>query len=177
MSIYIDRPAWHWRGRLWSHLISDTSLDELHAFARDIPLRYLSFGIDHYDVPEELFDRCLEMGAEFADARDLIRHLRSSGLRRSRGKLARTWQQIELSEVDFESQQQALVLGVLADWRLESGDFWVVGRPGTSVIACEFYGREHPDLSNRADLLEAGIHTVTTEARDGLLVELVVGEF
>ncbi len=31
--IYIDRPVWPGRGRLWSHLISDTSYYELHAFA------------------------------------------------------------------------------------------------------------------------------------------------
>lgn len=34
MGIYIDPPQWPARGRLWSHLISDTSFDQLHAFAR-----------------------------------------------------------------------------------------------------------------------------------------------
>ncbi|MBA3529730.1 MAG: DUF4031 domain-containing protein, partial [Propionibacteriaceae bacterium] len=31
--IYIDPPDWPGHGRLWSHLISDSSVDELHAFA------------------------------------------------------------------------------------------------------------------------------------------------
>ena len=31
--IYVDRPAWPGRGRLWSHLVSDVSFAELHAFA------------------------------------------------------------------------------------------------------------------------------------------------
>jgi hypothetical protein len=31
--LYVDLPAWPARGRLWSHLISDVSYAELHAFA------------------------------------------------------------------------------------------------------------------------------------------------
>ena len=34
MSIWIDPPRWPAHGRLWSHLISDVSADELHAFAQ-----------------------------------------------------------------------------------------------------------------------------------------------
>src|SRR5674476_1186709 len=33
MAIWIDPPSWPAHGRLWSHVISDTSYDELHAFA------------------------------------------------------------------------------------------------------------------------------------------------
>src|SRR5688500_1023018 len=32
VTVLIDTPAWHWRGRLWSHLVSDVSYEELHAF-------------------------------------------------------------------------------------------------------------------------------------------------
>lgn len=177
MTIYIDRPVWQWRGRLWSHLISDTSLDELHAFARAIPLRYLSFGIDHYDVPEELFDRTLELGAEFADARDLIGHLRTSGLRRNRGKLARTWQQVSFAEVDFWPGQHDAVREQLAAWDLDVDDVWVVGRPGTTVIMCEFFGQAIPDLTPYAAIADTGIHRIDTALRTGQLVELVIGEF
>ena len=35
MSLMIDPPAVPSRGRMWSHLASDTSYDELHAFARE----------------------------------------------------------------------------------------------------------------------------------------------
>ena len=33
MAILIDPPYWPAHGRLWSHLVSDTSVEELHAFA------------------------------------------------------------------------------------------------------------------------------------------------
>ncbi|MFE3408058.1 DUF4031 domain-containing protein, partial [Streptomyces mirabilis] len=29
MTVYIDPPAWPGHGRLWSHLVSDVSYDEL----------------------------------------------------------------------------------------------------------------------------------------------------
>ena len=39
MAVLIDPPRWPAHGRLWSHLVTDTELTELHAFARanDIP--------------------------------------------------------------------------------------------------------------------------------------------
>ena len=33
MAILIDPPAWPAHGTLWSHLVSDSDYDELHAFA------------------------------------------------------------------------------------------------------------------------------------------------
>jgi hypothetical protein len=33
MAILIDDPRWPAHGRLWAHLVSDSDLDELHAFA------------------------------------------------------------------------------------------------------------------------------------------------
>ena len=33
MTVYIDAPTWPGHGRLWSHLASDVSYEELHAFA------------------------------------------------------------------------------------------------------------------------------------------------
>ena len=57
MTILIDDPRWPAHGRLWSHLISDTDLAELHDFAEqnDIPRR--GFDRDHYDVPAEAHAR------------------------------------------------------------------------------------------------------------------------
>ncbi|WP_143660662.1 DUF4031 domain-containing protein, partial [Streptomyces fradiae] len=31
MTLYIDPPNWPGRGRMWSHLVSDVSFEELHA--------------------------------------------------------------------------------------------------------------------------------------------------
>ncbi|WP_415857041.1 DUF4031 domain-containing protein, partial [Sinomonas sp. G460-2] len=52
MAILIDTPMWPAHGTVFAHLVSDTSLAELHAFAAaaDVPER--AFDEDHYDVPE-----------------------------------------------------------------------------------------------------------------------------
>jgi len=91
MAIFVDPPQWPWHGRLWCHLISDTSIEELHGFARRAGLRYLSFGFDHYDVPDELFEHVQELGAEVIDPRDVVRKLRGAGLRTVKGKQAKRW--------------------------------------------------------------------------------------
>jgi Protein of unknown function (DUF4031) len=81
VTIWIDRPAWPAHGTLWSHLISDTSFDELHAFAaaNGIPRRACEG--DHYDVPEERYAGLLAAGARPADGRDIVRKLQAGGLR------------------------------------------------------------------------------------------------
>jgi uncharacterized protein DUF4031 len=82
VTVLIDTPVWLWRGRRWSHLVSDVSHDELHAFAEealDIPRR--AFQGDHYDVPEELYDRAVAAGAEPVGCRELLQRLLGAGLR------------------------------------------------------------------------------------------------
>ena len=83
MAVLIDPPVWPWRGRRWSHLVSDVSYDELHAFVADelgIPRR--AFQGDHYDVPAHVREEAIALGAEAVDARVLVRRLREAGLRR-----------------------------------------------------------------------------------------------
>jgi hypothetical protein len=81
MAVLIDQPTWPAHGTTWSHLVSDTSLDELHAFAaaNDVPAR--SFDLDHYDVPAGRYDDLLAAGAHSVGMRELIERLRDSGLR------------------------------------------------------------------------------------------------
>ncbi len=50
MTVYIDPPTWPGHGRLWSHLISDLSYDELHRFAAGLGVPSRAFERDHYDV-------------------------------------------------------------------------------------------------------------------------------
>ncbi len=54
--ILIDPPNAAGHGRLWSHLASDTSLAELHAFAEGLGFSRRGFDRDHYDVPAEWYD-------------------------------------------------------------------------------------------------------------------------
>ena len=81
MTVLVDDPLWPAHGRLWAHLVSDTSLEELHAFARanDVPAR--AFDRDHYDVPEESIPRLIAAGALPVKGKELVRRLIASGLR------------------------------------------------------------------------------------------------
>ncbi len=81
MSILVDEPMWPAHGRLWAHLVSDTSLDELHAFARVHGLPERAFDRDHYDVPEDAVARLIAGGAEAVGGKELTRRLIASGLR------------------------------------------------------------------------------------------------
>lgn len=81
VTIWIDRPLWPAHGRLWSHLISDTSYAELHAFAREAGLPRRGYEGDHYDVPEERYAAVLAAGARPVEGRELLRKLHASGLR------------------------------------------------------------------------------------------------
>jgi hypothetical protein len=81
MGILIDQPAWPAHGTLWSHLVSDTSLEELHAFAKAQGIPRRGFDLDHYDVPRERYESLVAAGAEPVDFRGLVTRLRSSGLR------------------------------------------------------------------------------------------------
>ena len=51
--ILVDPPTWPGWGRVWSHLVSDSSLEELHAFAEGLGIPRKLFDEDHYDVPIE----------------------------------------------------------------------------------------------------------------------------
>jgi muramoyltetrapeptide carboxypeptidase len=62
--------------------VSDSSLDELHAFAAAHGVPRRGFERDHYDVPAELYDDLVAAGAQPVSAREVIRALESSGLRR-----------------------------------------------------------------------------------------------
>jgi 8-oxo-dGTP pyrophosphatase MutT (NUDIX family) len=81
MTIWIDPPSWPAHGRLWSHLISDTSYDELQTFAAKAGIPARGFDGDHYDVPQELYAGLVAAGARPTGGIQLARLLRASGLR------------------------------------------------------------------------------------------------
>lgn len=86
MAILIDPPYWPAHGRLWSHLVSDTSVEELHAFAERLGIPRRGFEGDHYDVPQEEYDRLVAGGAVPVGGRELLLALQRSGLRRPKRK-------------------------------------------------------------------------------------------
>lgn len=81
MTVLVDDPVWPAHGRLWAHLVSDASLDELHAFAAAQGISRRAFDRDHYDVPADMLPRLLTAGAERVGGKELTRRLIASGLR------------------------------------------------------------------------------------------------
>ena len=80
--ILIDPPLWPARGRVWSHMVSDMSFRELHAFAAELGMPPRAFERDHYDVPSELYGAAVGLGAQEVGCQELLRRLTSAGLRR-----------------------------------------------------------------------------------------------
>jgi len=81
MAVLIDPPRWPAHGRLWSHLVTDTDLAELHALAARSGIPRRAFEGDHYDVPAELYDDLVRAGAVPVEGRELLRRLVAAGLR------------------------------------------------------------------------------------------------
>jgi len=81
MAIYLDPPLWPAHGTHFSHLVSDTSLEELHAFAAAAGIPERAFDGDHYDVPERRLQDLVAAGAIPVEGRILVRKLIASGLR------------------------------------------------------------------------------------------------
>jgi len=82
MAILIDsflngaRGPVHFWYRRCGHLVSDTSLEELHEFAEGLGLRreWLQRGsIPHYDLTGERYELALARGAVLVSSRELVR--------------------------------------------------------------------------------------------------------
>jgi hypothetical protein len=82
VTVYIDPPTWPGHGRLWSHLISDSSYAELHEFAAGLGIPRRAFERDHYDVVAERYAAAVQAGARPVGSREIVARLHSSGLRR-----------------------------------------------------------------------------------------------
>jgi 2-hydroxychromene-2-carboxylate isomerase len=84
VAVLVDPAVWPWRGERWSHLVSDVSYDELHAFAERLGVPRWAFQGDHYDIPERLLARAVALGAQQVRSRELLARLTAAGLRRRR---------------------------------------------------------------------------------------------
>ena len=82
MAILIDSfqngargPIRYWHQRC-GHLVSDSSLDELHEFAQQLGLRREWFqrrSIPHYDLTGEYYRLAIERGALLVSSREIVR--------------------------------------------------------------------------------------------------------
>ncbi|MFG2307501.1 DUF4031 domain-containing protein [Streptomyces sp. NPDC048566] len=82
MTVYIDPPTWPGHGRVWSHLVSDVSYAELHAFAAALGAPRRAFERDHYDIPSHRYAAAVAAGAVEVSSREVVRLLHGAGLRR-----------------------------------------------------------------------------------------------
>lgn len=89
MTLLIDPPNSPGHGRLWSHLASDESFDELHRFASRLGIPQRGFDRDHYDIPAERYELVVAAGAVPVSSRELIRRLEAAGLRRRKAQVLR----------------------------------------------------------------------------------------
>ena len=129
LSIYIDPPTWPAHGTVFSHLISDASLAELHEFAAAAGISERAFDRDHYDVPAHLYDELVQAGAIELSGAQLTRTLIASGLRiplkerpeKVRPRLLRAWAaaftpRLEKAPATFQQQVAELGESLLQAW-------------------------------------------------------------
>ena len=126
MSIYIDPPVWPAHGTVFSHLISDASLAELHEFAAATGISERAFDRDHYDVPAHLYDELVQAGAIELSGAQLTRTLITSGLRiplkerpeKIRPRLLRAWEAAfapRLERADASAESRARLVTQVAE--------------------------------------------------------------
>jgi hypothetical protein len=84
--LYVDSPVWPGKGRaadrLWAHLISDVSYQELHVFAQMLGAPRRGFDRDHYDIPAHFVAVAVWLGAAPVTSREIAKTLTRAGLRR-----------------------------------------------------------------------------------------------
>lgn len=131
MAIFLDPPLWPAHGRLFAHLISDTSLSELHGFAQRAGISGRAFDRDHYDVPDQRCDELVRLGAQQVDGGTLVRILVASGLR-----------------VRARERSGALVRPLTQRW-----NEILPGYPGLGGELLQRWGEDHRRYHDRAHLL------------------------
>ena len=128
MAVVVDKAIWPYKGNLWAHLASDDNLSELHDFAEELGLRLMSFQGDHYDVPKEVRDQAIILGAIEIDGRELLSRLKKAKLRLPVSERPGKWEKIlffppkgeppDLSEVKFNKTFPELEKIARSNWGL-----------------------------------------------------------
>lgn len=132
MALLIDPARWPAHGTIFSHLISDSSLQELHSFARAQGISERAFDRDHYDVPAHLCQQLIDAGAQPVSGSELTRSLQASGLR-----------------IPLKERPEKIRNGLLARWETLA--------PGTKQLGEDIlnhWQEPHRAYHNSAHLLE-----------------------
>jgi len=147
--ILIDPPRWPAHGTLFSHLVSDSSLDELHLFAAAAGVHPRAFDHDHYDVRQSTYRACVAAGAVEVSGAELVRRLVAGGLR--------------VRTPDRAPKQHTVVPGLLEAWAETVPGQGALGRDLVRRWRQEH--RHYHDVRHLADVL-SGLERVGADAAD-----------
>ncbi len=168
MSIFIDPPVWPAHGTVFSHLISDTSLAELHDFAAKNGISPRAFDADHYDVPAYRYEGLVRAGAREVSGSQLTRILIDSGLRvplrerpnKIRPRLMRAWDSLIPGHT-------ALGENLLARYEQPHRKYHTSVHLSEMLTALKTLYKRHHTAIPRAVLLAAWFHDAVYEANPG----------
>ena len=168
MSIFIDPPVWPAHGTVFSHLISDTSLAELHDFAAKTGISPRAFDADHYDVPAYRYEGLVRAGAREVSGSRLTRILIDSGLRvplrerpnKIRPRLMRAWDSLLPGHT-------ALGEDLLARYEQPHRKYHTSVHLSEMLTALKTLYKRHHTATPRAVLLAAWFHDAVYEANPG----------
>lgn len=169
MAVLIDPPRWPAHGTLFSHLVSDASLDELHRFAAAAALPPRAFDHDHYDVPQRRYEDLVALGAVPVSGKELLRRLVASGLRvrshertpkrgQARAGLVSAWERLLPG-------QEWLGADLLARWGAAERHYHDVRHLAQCLTALDALAA--PDEVARTVRLAAWFHDAVYEGRPG----------
>lgn len=86
MTIYVDTPAFSFRGQKYCHMLTDGDIEELHALAKKIGLRRDWFQVDasypHYDLAPNKREQAIKLGAVEVSACELVEIIHKERKRR-----------------------------------------------------------------------------------------------
>ena len=168
MSIFIDPPVWPAHGTVFSHLISDMSLAELHDFAAKNGISPRAFDADHYDVPAYRYEGLVRAGAREVSGSQLTRILIDSGLRvplrerpnKIRPRLMRAWDSLLPGHT-------ALGENLLARYEQPHRKYHTSVHLSEMLTALKTLYKRHHTATPRAVLLAAWFHDAVYEANPG----------
>ena len=168
MSIFIDPPVWPAHGTVFSHLISDTSLAELHDFAAKTGISPRAFDADHYDVPAYRYEGLVRAGAREVSGSQLTRILIYSGLRvplrerpnKIRPRLMRAWESLLPGHT-------ALGEDLLERYEQPHRKYHTSVHLSEMLTALKTLYKRHHTATPRAVLLAAWFHDAVYEANPG----------
>ena len=168
MSIFIDPPVWPAHGTVFSHLISDMSLAELHDFAAKNGISPRAFDADHYDVPAYRYEGLVRAGAREVSGSQLTRILIDSGLRvplrerpnKIRPRLMRAWD-------SWLPGHTALGEDLLERYEQPHRKYHTSVHLSEMLTALKTLYKRHHTATPRAVLLAAWFHDAVYEANPG----------